>query len=48
MFKLIMKIKNKHSVLLQSLGLSKEFVRNYSPIHALLVKLAVFVGKRGA
>lgn len=46
MFKIIMKIKSKHSAFLQSIGFSKDFVRNYSPIHALLVKLAFYASRK--
>lgn len=40
MFETVMKIKNAHSAALQRLGLSKWFIRNYSPIHRLLVYVA--------
>lgn len=40
MFKLTMKVMSAHSAMLQSLGFSKQQVRDYSPIHHLLVLVA--------
>lgn len=40
MFILVMKAKSAHSAALQRLGLSKWFIRDYSPIHRLLVYVA--------
>ena len=40
MFKLTMKAKSAHSAALQALGFSKWFIRDHSPVHALLTKVA--------
>lgn len=40
MFKLTMKLMSAHSAMLQSLGFSKQQVRDYSPVHRLLSLLA--------
>lgn len=40
MFETLMKAKSAHSAALQRLGLSKWFIRDYSPIHRLLVYAA--------
>ncbi len=40
MFKLTMKLMSAHSAMLQALGLSKQQVRDYSPVHHLLALVA--------
>lgn len=45
MFKAIMKIKSAHSALLQSVGFSKNFIRDHSPIHKLLTSVAFKLAK---
>ena len=40
LFNLTMKVKSIHSEILQSLGISKSFIRDRSPIHTLLTKAA--------
>lgn len=42
MFYALMWLKDRHSAFLQSLGLSKWAVRDYSPVHLILVKLAFY------
>ena len=42
MYYTAMRAMSKHSDFLRSIGFSKDFIRNYSPIHALLVKLAFY------
>lgn len=39
-FEATMKLMSAHSAALQALGFSKWDVRDYSPVHALLVKIA--------
>ena len=38
-FNTTMKLQAAHSALLQKLGFSKWFIRDYSPLHSLLVKV---------
>lgn len=40
MYKTVMNAKSAHSALLQSLGFSKWFIRDHSPIHKLLTTAA--------
>lgn len=40
MFRLTMKLMSVHSAMLQSLGFSKQQVRDYSPVHHLLALIA--------
>lgn len=42
MFYTLMWLKDKHSAFLQSHGWSKWAVRDHSPVHAVLVKLAFY------
>lgn len=42
MFYILMKMMDKHSAFLQSLGFSKWAIRDCSPVHAVLVKLAFY------
>ena len=45
MFKIVMKMMAAHSAALQALGFSKWAVRDHSPIHTLLVKVAFHLGR---
>ena len=39
-FRMVMNLKSAHSAALQALGFSKDFVRDYSPIHRALSSIA--------
>ena len=45
MFQIVMKMMAAHSAALQALGFSKWAVRDHSPIHTLLVKMAFHLGR---